>query len=193
MAHPDRLRRVSRRDFIKFSGFGALAFLAGCNAAPTPASAPIASPPMGSIHIEATTVAPVVVSADTCGSIPMIDYSQALSPEDLYKIDVGGPDQYEVLNLWIPGEKERTYVVDKMEKTLRSKFLAYGNKRIYHEKDCDWHNLVQEAVTYAKNTTDSNHTGEVWEVLRDGSTKLLIPNAFLVTPEQLAKMKDSSK
>lgn len=169
-------------------------------AAPTTAADPCAPAPgkvlpayCGSVPVvPPTAVGPAAPAAgDTCGSVPMTDYSQALSAT-LYNIDVGGPDQREILNLWTPGTKERTYIVGKMT-TKRSFFTAYGNKRLFHEPDCNWHNLLVEAVTYAQRTTASNHTGEVWQVFPDGTTKMLIANAFGVTSAQLTNMADPTK
>jgi len=103
-------------------------------------------------------------------------------------IDFRSPRERMVGNFWKDG-KEVTYVTGRGI-VIRAFFIGYGNYWKFPD-DCDFENLVERAIQYAKDTTSSNHTGEVYLVNPDGSLSLITNDAFgydlTVVPEDPTK------
>jgi len=90
-------------------------------------------------------------------------------------IDFRSPRERMIGNFWLNG-KEVTYVTGRGI-VIRAFFIGYGNYWKFPD-DCDSENLVERGIQYAKDTTSSNHTGEVWLVNPDGSLSLITKDAF---------------
>lgn len=120
------------------------------------------------------TVVPSVVAQQVCSAYK-IDFTHGQGVKS-YTIDSGSPNEREIINLWNPGTKETTYILPRMT-VIRGLFAGFGNMWKF-PVSCDSENLIERAVQYAKDTSPSNHTGEVYLVNADGSKKLITNDAF---------------